>query len=45
LKYFSDFDKWSLEKAKENVEKHYSVVGIAEKYEDTLWLFEKTLPR
>ena len=34
-----------MEKAKENVEKQYTVVGIAEKYEDTLWLFEKSLPR
>ena len=43
--FFSDHDKWSLERAKENVEKHYTVVGVAERYEDTLWLLEKSLPR
>ncbi len=34
-----------LQMAKQNVENHYSVVGLTERLEDTLILFEAYLPR
>ncbi|XP_077981924.1 uronyl 2-sulfotransferase-like [Glandiceps talaboti] len=37
--------KWSLEKAKENVEKYFFVVGLTEEYEETIKLFEKMMPK
>ncbi|XP_039271717.2 uronyl 2-sulfotransferase-like [Styela clava] len=36
---------WALQKAKENVVKYYTVVGIVEDFPNTLRLLEYTLPR
>ncbi|XP_077981927.1 uronyl 2-sulfotransferase-like [Glandiceps talaboti] len=37
--------RWAIEKAKENVEKYFLVVGLTEEYDETLKLFEKMMPR
>ncbi|XP_077978952.1 uronyl 2-sulfotransferase-like [Glandiceps talaboti] len=37
--------RWSLEKAKENVEKYFIIVGLTEEYVNTIRLFEKMMPR
>ncbi|XP_077996011.1 uronyl 2-sulfotransferase-like [Glandiceps talaboti] len=36
--------QWALDRAMENVEKYFSVIGLSEEYEDTLKLYEATLP-
>ncbi|XP_076802342.1 uronyl 2-sulfotransferase-like [Clavelina lepadiformis] len=37
--------QWSLDEAKKNVEKYFTVVGIVEDYNNTLKLLEKVFPR
>ncbi|XP_076803192.1 uronyl 2-sulfotransferase-like [Clavelina lepadiformis] len=37
--------QWTLDEAKKNVEKHFTVVGIVEDYNNTLKLLEKTFPK
>lgn len=37
--------QWAVEKAKENIEKHYAFVGILEELDDSLQLMEILIPR
>ncbi len=37
--------EWAMQKAKQNVEKYYSVVGVLEEMDVTLKVLEKYIPR
>ena len=46
MKYFRGFNtEIALRKAKENVEKHYAVVGVLEEMNKTLTVLEHYVPR
>ena len=38
-------DKWAIQRAKYTIEKFYSVVGIVERWNETLEVLEKYIPR
>ncbi|CAG7718341.1 unnamed protein product [Allacma fusca] len=38
-------DKWALQMAKFNIEKYYSVVGVFERLQESLFIFEKYIPK
>jgi hypothetical protein len=40
---FSECEDWMLEKAIENIDKHFAAVGLVERYDESLWMLHDVL--